>query len=346
MIMIQSILKVLVLLMLPFFSYGKVWIVSNQPGTKRNFSSIQSAVEQAEPFDTIFVKGSPMNYGNVYLEKPLILIGEGVSDESYSGYTAKLTRILFTANPFRRTVSSGSTVRGFEFPYFPGQRANLITIDDQGVVIEDITIERNWLWFVEINGNASDWVFRNNIVRGLINGGALSENERSASGFVFQNNILNSLSGLNGKLIIENNIITGRFRNLRGAQVVSNIFIREETILENVTGSVFNFNLAVGDTIGDACYTHRKKFESAFTCIGEANKGTGNRIGSDPGFMKWPADDILGGSVFILSGNSPAKRLGGREAGIFGGKYPFPAQGFIKPEMIDPFPFYVQGEEY
>jgi hypothetical protein len=340
------ILQIFLLLVMPHFLYAKVWVVSNQPGEKRNFISIQSAVEHAEPYDTILVKGSPVNYGNVYLEKPLVLIAEGVSGNVAKGHTAKLTRILFTSNPFRRTLSSGSIISGFEFPYFPGQRANIITIADPGVVIENITLERNWMWFVEINGNARGWIFRNNIIRGFINGGGSSKDESLATGFVFQNNILNSLSGLNGGLKIENNIITGRMKNIRGATVESNIFIRDESFLENVTGSVFRYNIAMADTVGDSCYRRPDRFESEFSCLGEANKGTGNRTGIDPGFRQWPAEDILGGAVFMLAGNSPAKRAGGKEAGIFGGRYPFPSDEFLNPELVDPFPSFVLGDDY
>jgi hypothetical protein len=344
--MMKYIVQFFVLMFLPFIIYGKMWTVSNQQGVKRDFSSVQSAVEQASPYDTIFVKGSPMNYGNVYLEKPLILIGEGFLGNVNPDNTAKLTRVLLTANPFRRTVSSGSSILGFEFPYFPGQRANIITIADPGVIIENITLERNWLWFVEIKGNAKDWVFRNNIVRGIINGGALTEDESSVTGFTFQNNILNSLSGLNGSLLIENNIITGRLRNLRAARVFSNIFLREEYILENVTGSVFNYNLAISDTIGNSCYSHPERFESRYICYGDANTGRDNLTGLDPGFRQWPSEDIMGGAVFMLAGNSPAKKLGGREARIFGGRYPFPADAFLNPELGDPFPSFVMGDDY
>jgi hypothetical protein len=343
--MIKNLHIFIVFFLLQLTGYGAVLVVSNQPGVERDYSSIQSAIEQAAPYDTIFVKGSPTNYGNVLLEKPLVLIGEGFSGEVHSGHTAKITRILFTSNPYRRTISSGSTIIGFEFPYFPGQRPNLITVATDRVSIENVTIERNWMWFVEIVGNAGNWVFRNNIILGWVNGGGKNNPEIGANGFIFYNNILNSLFEFKrGNLVLENNIILGRLKDVSGARVVNNIFSREDIILENVFGCRFQNNLAATQKIGsEELYEVTTKFESKILLAGEANTGSGNRVGVDPGFVYWPTNDIMGGTVFMLSDSSPAKRggLGGREIGIFGGRHPFPSHSFLNPEIDDPFPTFV-----
>jgi hypothetical protein len=338
----------LILICISVKSFGTIWVVSNNKDDKKDFISIQSAIERAAPYDTIYVKGSPLNYGNVYLEKPLVLIGEGFSGEIHTHHTAKLTRIYFTANPYRRTISSGSTVMGFEFPYFPGQRPNIVTVADPNIVIEHVRLERNWLWFIETSGNASKWILINNIIRGVVLGGPEPSSGKTSHGFIFQNNILNTLSGFEGsRLVIENNIITGRLRNIKGAEVNNNIFLREEPFLENVTSSIFNFNVASADTLADdPCYSVGIRFEADYVCTGELNKGKGNKVGVDPGFMQWPAEDILGGTVFQLTVSSPAKLNGGREAGIFGGVYPFPSSAFLYPELENPFPTFVMGAEY
>jgi len=335
----------ILLILVQFTGYGAIHVVSNLPGVERDYSSIQSAIEQAAPYDTIFVKGSPMNYGNVLLEKPLVLIGEGFSGEIHSGHTAKITRILFTSNPYRRTISSGSTIKGFEFPYFPGQRPNLITVATDRVSIENITIERNWMWFVEILGNAENWVFRNNIIRGWVNGGSKNNHSVGANGFVFYNNILNSIFEFKrGDLVLENNIILGRLKDVSGARVTNNIFSREGIILENVFGCRFQNNLAATQKVGsEELYENTTRFESRIILAGESNTGSGNRVGVDPGFVYWPTNDIMGGTVFMLSESSPAKRggQGGKEIGIFGGRHPFPSHAFLNPEIDDPFPTFV-----
>ncbi len=341
--MIKNILILLYLFMLPAEGLGAKFMVSNQAGVERDFSSIQSAIEHASPNDTIFVKGSPINYGNVLLEKRLVIIGEGFSGDIHIGHTSKLTRILFTSNPYRRTISSGSKIIGFEFPYFPGQRPNIITVANDNVKIEDVTIERNWLWFVDVVGSAENWVFRNNIIRGWVDGGAKENTEAGAAGFSFHNNIINSLIGFRrGTLLVENNIILGRMKDVTQAQVLNNIFTRDEYVLEDVYRSRFQNNFSSGDKIGiETCYDQPAKFESKHLCSGEYNNGNGNQTGVDPGFVYWPTNDIMGGTVFKLSESSPARNSMGNEAGIFGGKYPFPSNAFLNPEIADPFPSFV-----
>lgn len=345
--MIKPLLYLAVLFFSQLTVYSATYVVSNQPGVPRDFSSIQSAIESASPFDTIFVKGSPTNYGNVLLEKPLVLIGEGFSEEEHSGHTAKLTRIVFTSNPYRRTSSSGSTVIGFEFPYFPGQRANITTVANDRGRLENITFERNWFWFAETTSYTHNWIFRNNVIRGWVDGRSKDpEGVPMANEYAFYNNIINSLMGFsNSSIIVENNVILGRLKDISGATINNNIFTREENfLLENVFGSQFNNNISIGSFIGDnACYQKPDNFASAFLCEGTPNTGNGNLVGVDPQFVYWPSDDIMGGGVFKLSESSPARRnrTAAREAGIFGGKYPFPSSSFMSPEIEDPFPSFI-----
>ncbi len=344
--MIKNLLFIFFLLIHYFQCTATIHVVSNQAGAKRDFRSIQSAIEYASSYDTIFVMGSPTNYGNVLLEKPLVLIGEGFSGEIYSGHTAKLTRVVFTSNPYRRTISSGSSIIGFEFPYFPGQRPNIITVASEKGRIENITLERNWLWFVEVVGNAGNWIFKNNVIRGWVNGGSRAGDTLSgAADFAFYNNILNSIIGFTrGNLKVENNLIMGRLKDISGAGVKNNIFTRDEFILEGVAGSDFRNNLAVGNKIGhENCYEVTSDFQAPFTCEGKANTGSENQVGVDPGFVYWPNDDIMGGTVFKLAVSSLAREAGtgGGEAGIYGGVYPFPSNAFLNPEIEDPFPSFV-----
>ena len=322
------------------------WIVCNQRSEGSHYWSIQTAIEHAAPYDTIFVKGSPVNYGNVLLEKPLVLIAEGSIYGDLPDNSAKLTRVLLTSNPFRRTISSGSSIIGFEFPYFAGNRPNIVTVSDEKTKIHDITIERNWIWFIQVAGKAHNWLFRNNVIRGWVNGGSAGDQRNAVSrDFFFHNNIINSIRGFeDGNIQVHNNIITGRLKDISGAEIYNNIFTRETLVLENVYGCNFRGNIAVSDQLGSAdCYQYPGRFESMNTCKGISNSGSGNRAGTDPGFLSWPSSDIMGGSVFKLSGGSVAIRAGvnGQQAGIFGGRYPFPEYTFRNQEIDDPFPSFV-----
>ena len=58
-------------------SLADIWIVNNQPGFNANFSSIQDANDTANSGDTLYVIGSPINYGAVTISKTLSIIGPG-----------------------------------------------------------------------------------------------------------------------------------------------------------------------------------------------------------------------------------------------------------------------------
>lgn len=326
--------------------FSNIWIVCNQNSEGSHYSSIQSAVEHADLYDTIYVKGSKVNYGNVLLEKPLVLVAEGSLNDDVPVNSAKLTRILLTHNPFLRTVSSGSSIIGFEFPYFSGNRPNILSIPNPRVRIEDITIERNWVWFIEVPSAARNWNFKNNIIRGWVNG--RSANAQRHGGFelfYFNNNIINTIKGFdNGKVYIYNNIITGRLKDVVGAEVVNNIFTREVFILENTSECIFRGNISAGAIVScEECYEYPNRFEGLNKCTGKYNRGSGNLVGVEPGFAYWPNSEVLGGSVFKLNGSSAALRGGinGEQAGIFGGRYPFPEDFFKNQEIDDPFPYFI-----
>lgn len=326
--------------------FSDIWIVCNQYSEGSHYSSIQSAIEHAQAHDTIYVKGSKMNYGSVLLEKPLTLIAEGSLNDELPANSVKLTRLLLTHNPYLKTVSSGSSIIGFEFPYFSGNKPNIISIPNPRVRIENITIERNWVWFIEIPSAARNWTFRNNIIRGWVNGG--SETSLRHGGFElfhFHNNIINTIKGFeNSEVYIYNNVITGRLKNISGAKVYNNIFSRETYVLENVSGCHFRGNVTVSEKLAnDECYSQPERFEGMNKCTGEYNTGSGNLVGVDPGFAYWPSTDVMGGSVFKLNNGSPAKSAGikGQEPGIYGGDFPFPENYFKNQEMYDPFPAFI-----
>ena len=326
--------------------FSDIWIVCNQNSEGSHYTSIQSAVEHADLYDTIYVKGSKVNYGNVLLEKPLVLIAEGSFNDAMPANSVKLTRILLTHNPYLKTASSGSSIIGFEFPYFSGNKPNILSIPNPRVRIENITIERNWVWFIEIPSAARNWNFRNNIIRGWVNGGVNTALRHGGFElFYFHNNIISTIKGFdNSKVYIYNNIITGRLKDVAGAEVINNIFTREAFILENISECSFRGNLSVGVMVAsEDCYEHPNRFEGLNKCTGKYNTGSDNLVGVDPGFAYWPHSEVMGGSVFKLTNGSAAKFVGtsGQEAGIYGGDFPFPEDFFKNQEMYDPFPAFI-----
>ncbi len=344
----KQVLFLLVLLCSVTFCQAGYYTVGNQPEHNADFTSIQSAVEYASSYDTIYVMGSPINYGNVLLEKPLVLKGEGANDQLQSEHTSKLTRILLTSNPYRRTISSGSSIVGFEFPFFPGKRANIVTVGGASNKITDITLERNWLWFIDVVGEAENWTIRNNIIRGWFDGriDVSSDESYGAKDFVFENNIINSLKGFD-TAVVSNNVFLGRLKNIVGSEIHHNIFIREGPFLDNVGRCHFHNNVAVSSKVGkESCYESAEVFESDNHCMAMTNTGNNNRVGVDPGFGYIPSKGISGGAVFEPGNTLVEKGSDGSKIGIFGGNSPFPSSTFMEPEITNPFSTFVVESIY
>lgn len=344
--MIRNILFFLLFLGLFQFATAAFYVVSNIAEDNAEFRSIQSAIEHASSYDTVYVKGSSVNYGNVLLEKPITLIGEGFYDEKVGGHTSKITRVLLTSNPYRRTISSGSKIIGFEFAYFPGERPNIVTVDHKSSPIEDVTLERNWLWFIQIVGNAKNWQISNNIIWGWLNGGATNDNPKTgATKFLLSNNIVNSIIGFSyGENVIRNNIVLGRLTNIQYVEIFDNIFILDDFIFQDVYSCILRNNVSKNDTVfSKECFKPPNSFEARNICNGKSNRSFNNRVGVDPEFLYWPVDDIKGGEVFELTNTSAIKNSGinGRDPGIFDGPYPFPVNAFLNKDIVDPFPYFV-----
>ncbi|MEI6767127.1 MAG: hypothetical protein WCM76_15960 [Bacteroidota bacterium] len=56
---------------------AKVWRVNNTPGVNANFSTVAAAITAAAAGDTVYIEGSSFTYGNVTLNKKLVLLGTG-----------------------------------------------------------------------------------------------------------------------------------------------------------------------------------------------------------------------------------------------------------------------------
>ena len=118
----KNLLNILIVIALTVNSntsiYAKVWRVNKNPGyndwtNTQVFDDLNTAINAAGNDDTLYVEGSPINYGSVTINKPLTIIGTGyllnqnLNLQNYQE-SSKVTGIIFGPN------SSGSTVMGIE----------------------------------------------------------------------------------------------------------------------------------------------------------------------------------------------------------------------------------------
>ena len=81
---------------------ARIWVVNNTPGSSAaDFTTIQTAVDNAQDGDTLFVQGSSVAYGTIAIDKQLAIFGPGYFlDENDSTqankYPAKTSYISFS----------------------------------------------------------------------------------------------------------------------------------------------------------------------------------------------------------------------------------------------------------
>src|SRR5688572_4938910 len=56
---------------------GAVLTVSNSVSNPGQYSSLPAAITAAQPFDTIYVHGTPASYGSINITQPLVIVGTG-----------------------------------------------------------------------------------------------------------------------------------------------------------------------------------------------------------------------------------------------------------------------------
>ncbi|GEM_PF-1818198 len=314
-------------------AFARVLIVNNHFPSAGEYFSLQTAIQFSAPWDTIMVKGSPVNYGNVVVDKPLIILGELDPLSGENQHTSKLSRVMFTDNLQLRTNASGSLLKGFEFQHFQGDRPN-ITIRIKGnEPISGVRLQKNFIWYLQLDDNAAEWEIINNIFGGWVNGGRkISQPGSGSSGTVFYNNIIGDVRGFAAPNAFKQNVITGRLMGLNQVHFTQNIFKSKQDLFQDVGQCDFLNNLATADTLSaDKCYAPANNLVGQNTCMNLPNTGSGNRMGMDPGFAGLKEGEIPKGiGAFRLGGGSPARGAGrqGEDLGVFDGPYPMPEAPF------------------
>ncbi len=311
-------------------SLGKILTVSNNPDIKADYAGIQTAIEFSYSGDTIFVHGSPLNYGNIKVTKPLTIIGAGYNSNNPDGHSAKLLLIEFTNNLYHNTSSSNSTIQGFEFFFITGNKPGIITKPYANHIISNITLQGNRIWNLNIQHPTSGWKIKNNIIHGQLNGGCKSETGKGgANAFMITNNIIMNIKDFSQKNLFQNNVVMGELTNVSECTFLNNIFTYPQTLLTEVWNCTFRNNLTTHNNIGSVdCYLPYDDFKSFFNCLDKGkNIGANNIIGEDPSFVNLPNNKFDYSNDYQLNSASPGKNAGTdkKDLGIFGGPYPFPS---------------------
>jgi hypothetical protein len=270
------------------------WRVNNT-GIQADFITAQEAASSPQVVngDTIYFEGSTWPYGNVTVNKRLVIIGPGYflgeNDSTQADKKAARVGTITLAGG-----SDGSVVKGMYIESY-------LTINSTS----DVTAERNYCNALDINYNCVKLV----IIRNYINSIAAS----SCNHVLISNNIISydGAWGLtisnSGSAIIANNVIKGYI---------------------NINNSVFKNNISLMTNPG-GFVTANVTSESNIGAGTQFGTSSGNQSNVDMNAVFTFTGSTDG--KYTLKAGSPAigAGTGGTDCGIFGGDYPYVLSGMV-----------------
>ena len=186
------------------------WTVDNRPGTTAQFTSVQTAIDAANPGDTIYVSPSLTGYTNININKTIHLRGLGHNPELVNGLNATIGTITFSTFDGNPSHPSNSSIAGLKF-------TNLYnTAPSNGNF--NILIQNNYITFMDL-GNVN--------------------------GFTIQGNIFNTASGGTSVIIggTGENLISHNIFNISSNGITTSVaVISGASSLSTVNNNVFIFN--------------------------------------------------------------------------------------------------------
>lgn len=302
----KKILLSLVLAVTAISANATVITVNNGSVTAGQYTTIQPAVDAAKAGDTIYVHGSVTSYGDVTLNKRVVLLGAGhhLKGTQYN-LSSKLSNIYLSQGN-STTLPTGSIIKGFEF--------GSLTTSGGSLLVNNITIERNYCSYLTVYG--SGWIIKNNIGYSI----SCADNKN----LIISNNVLNYVaSSSQPSVIITNNIFRSGcyLNNVSYANIANNIFIEPGQNYGATNGSqnTWNKNIMI--------YADPANFKT-FPPAG--NTGVGNLNTIDDQFTDVIPLNVTSNDVPNYNWNLLTTSLGykygtdGTDNGIFGGSYPMP----------------------
>jgi len=295
---------ILIALCATFSVSAKVITVSNAPNSPGQYTSLQTAIDSANAGDTIYVHGSSTSYGNVTIEKRIILLGTGHNPSKTNPLVSEIGNIqLDTISGV--SGASGTKIAGFKLNRVSGYAGVGGT--------KNIIIQRNYFISsgTKISITGAGWAIENNIIS------SSTVNANNHSTIVFRNNIFNSsyISTSNqSTVLVVNNIFLGStsaLSTVSNALIANNIFSGSTPNGMNVNANTFSNNITYQTT-------------SDIIPIG-TNTGSGNFVAQNPQFMNVPTNSFNYSYDFSLDTISPGINAGtdGTDIGAYGGSMPF-----------------------
>ncbi len=230
----------LLLLTICVTAFGKIWRVDSNTGNWADFRTLQAAHDSSfvQVGDTLYVAGSPVNYGALTLTKKLVIIGPGYWLAENPATQANPAHAA-TGNITFQSGSAGSTIMGM---YVTG-----VTY----VYANNVTLRRNYYGNPIYMGTNSYSISNVVLSQSAINNIVYAQ-YTSTSITVSNNIIYGYLSGSStSSLIVVNNVINwGGYGNpvaIENSQIENNVLYSGTSA--TTTNNTFSNNICNGSYI-------------------------------------------------------------------------------------------------
>ncbi|MEI8204480.1 MAG: hypothetical protein WCH34_15775 [Bacteroidota bacterium] len=272
---------------------AKVWRLNNNPGISADFNNWAAAYAAASAGDTIYIEGSLSSYGNITLNKPLIIIGAGyfldqnLNTQKYPYYASIVNYVYVNIG------SEGSYISGLTFN------------NDIQIYCQNISIVRNYFPSSSINFSQSNTIIKQNYITGCI-----LTNTKSNNNIIKNNVVRGSYYPLNlGDsciALISNNNLYGYYCCNKSNNCIYTNNIIQNLSFYNINNNTFSHNIC----------------DYSQLPVGNGNQLNVNMstvyVGTGTSDGQW---QLKVGSPAIGAG------IGGTDCGIFGGDEPYVLSG-------------------
>ncbi len=279
-------------------SEAKVWRINNTPGVTADFTDPEIALNSTvagkivATDDTLYLEGSATSYGNMILDKKIVMIGTG-----YFLGTALPDNIGLQASPFESTIGviefrlagSGSTFIGLAITTF-GVSSNAVDSDTDNITLTRCKIGNIGVYYNLTLGKVlSNWKI-NKCHIGSINISTIKMENWEITNSIFTSGITASFAG-NSVLLIRNNIF-------RSTVDINNAYFANN-LLGNVTLTAVNCtvknNFGVGATTLPTGNNNVNNTPDASLFVGLAGNSTDGQWKLKAGSPAIGAGETVGG---------------------------------------------------
>lgn len=318
-------LATLALSVLAFSSFATIRTADNNGSNPGNYTSLQKAIDDSNAGDTIYLKASPISYGDIILNKPLAIIGDGVINKKTS------MKSTFMGKVEVQTAAGGSALVGFE--------ATQIWVADINKLLLDRLKVDNLYGQANSQSSTSTWsswssvLIRNCYFTCQISYTKLSD-------VYIDNSVLVGFENRekSNNLIVSNSILLDMwpttyvtFRN----SIIQHFQFSEGYHLENFSSNLFENNLFVSTYDSQLIQLNAKNFFNGNNIFDKADlSATFKNYNSELKSLKAISTDLR------LVDGSKGKNAGtdGKDVGIYGGAFPWEDSYFSNPGLVRQVP--------